>query len=65
MLIAPRLAFGWVDEPPSINRLAGLLWLGGTEAGAAGAIFNAVVAGRVLSRAQIETLREAAHPVEP
>jgi iron complex transport system substrate-binding protein len=65
VLIAPRQPFGWVDEPPSINRLAGLLWLGGTDAGTAGAIFNAVVYGGVLSPAQIEALREAARPVVP
>ena len=25
--VAPRLPFGWVDFPPGINRLAGLLWI--------------------------------------
>lgn len=25
---APRPPFGWVDEPPSLNRLLGLLWVG-------------------------------------
>ncbi len=25
---APRPPFGWIDEPPSINRLLGLLWVG-------------------------------------
>jgi hypothetical protein len=47
VLIAPGQPFGWVDEPPSINRLAGLMWLGGSDAGTAGAIFNSVVYGRV------------------
>ena len=28
VLLSPRLPFGWVDEPPSVNRLLGLLWLG-------------------------------------
>ena len=65
VLIAPRLPFGWVDGPPSINRLAGMLWLGGTDAGTAGAIFNAVVYGRALSRPQIDALREAARPPDP
>jgi iron complex transport system substrate-binding protein len=27
--LAPRLPFGWIDEPPSINRAIGLRWLGG------------------------------------
>jgi iron complex transport system substrate-binding protein len=25
---APRPPFGWIDEPPSVNRLLGLLWVG-------------------------------------
>ena len=27
--VAPALPFGWVDEPPSINRLLGVAWLSG------------------------------------
>jgi iron complex transport system substrate-binding protein len=26
--LAPSLPFGWIDEPPSVNRLLGLLWTG-------------------------------------
>jgi iron complex transport system substrate-binding protein len=26
--LAPTLPFGWIDEPPSVNRLIGLLWAG-------------------------------------
>ncbi|TDR93208.1 iron ABC transporter substrate-binding protein [Enterovirga rhinocerotis] len=26
--LSPRLPFGWIDFPPSVNRLIGLLWLG-------------------------------------
>lgn len=26
--LAPRLPFGWIDFPPSVNRLIGLRWLG-------------------------------------
>ncbi len=26
--IAPRPPFGWIDEPPSVNRLIGLVWAG-------------------------------------
>ncbi|AWN45477.1 iron ABC transporter substrate-binding protein [Methylobacterium terrae] len=26
--VSPSLPFGWVDAPPSVNRLAGLWWLG-------------------------------------
>jgi iron complex transport system substrate-binding protein len=28
--LAPALPFGWIDEPPSVNRLIGLLWAGQT-----------------------------------
>jgi iron complex transport system substrate-binding protein len=28
--LAPSLPFGWIDEPPSVNRLIGLLWAGHT-----------------------------------
>jgi iron complex transport system substrate-binding protein len=28
MHLAPKLPFGWVDFPPSVNRLVGLWWLG-------------------------------------
>jgi iron complex transport system substrate-binding protein len=26
--LSPKLPFGWVDFPPSINRMPGLIWLG-------------------------------------
>jgi hypothetical protein len=65
VLIAPAQPFGWVEAPPSINRLLGLLWLGGSDAGTVGALFNAVVYGRVLSPDQIEALRDTARAVEP
>ena len=28
--LAPELPFGWIDEPPGINRLLGLRWLAAT-----------------------------------
>lgn len=28
VLLAPKLPFGWIDEPPSVNRLLGLVWAG-------------------------------------
>src|SRR5262249_58740051 len=27
--LAPRLPFGWIDAPPSINRTIGLRWIAG------------------------------------
>ena len=29
MYLAPRLPFGWIDAPPSINRVIGLRWIAG------------------------------------
>ena len=29
VFIAPRLPFGWIDEPPSVNRTLGLRWMAG------------------------------------
>ncbi len=29
LYLAPRQPFGWLDEPPSVNRLIGLRWLAG------------------------------------
>jgi iron complex transport system substrate-binding protein len=27
VFLAPRLPFGWIDAPPSINRVIGLRWI--------------------------------------
>jgi iron complex transport system substrate-binding protein len=27
VFLSPRLPYGWIDDPPSINRILGLLWL--------------------------------------
>ena len=29
VVVAPRLPFGWIDEPPSVNRTLGLRWMAG------------------------------------
>lgn len=34
VFLAPRLPFGFIDAPPSVNRLIGLRWLGNTDAAA-------------------------------
>jgi iron complex transport system substrate-binding protein len=64
-LIAPNLPFGWLDEPPSINRLLGLAWLGGSDPKTLAALFNAVVYGRVLTAAQLHTLLGGVHSLQP
>jgi iron complex transport system substrate-binding protein len=62
---APALPFGWVEEPPSINRLLGLAWLGGHEPAALAATFNAVVYGRALTPQQLDAVLAGVRPVQP
>jgi iron complex transport system substrate-binding protein len=64
-MVAPSLPFGWVDEPPSINRLLGLAWLGGRDPMTLAALFNAVVYGRVLTESQLDTLLAGVHSPQP
>jgi iron complex transport system substrate-binding protein len=65
VLVAPALPFGWIEEPPSINRVLGLAWLGGHEPAALAATFNAVVYGRALTPAQLETVLAGVHAIQP
>ena len=63
--VAPALPFGWVDEPPSINRLLGVAWLSGHDPKTLAALFNAVVYGRVLTTQQLDTLLAGVHSLQP
>jgi iron complex transport system substrate-binding protein len=67
--IAPSLPFGWVEGPPSINRLLGLAWLGsGSPSDGAipyAAAFHAMVYGRAMTPEQIAALRRDLRPIEP
>lgn len=62
---APALPFGWVEEPPSINRLLGLVWLGGHEPAALAAAFYAVVYGRALTPEQFDAVLGGVRPFKP
>jgi len=64
-LIAPNMPFGWLDEPPSINRLLGLAWLGGGDPHTLAATFNAVVYGRSLTAPQLDALLSGAGSIQP
>jgi len=55
-VIAPLVPFGWVEEPPSINRLLGLAWLKGADSASLAALFNASVYGRALTTGQVEAI---------
>jgi iron complex transport system substrate-binding protein len=64
-LFAPARPFGWVEQPPSLNRLLGLAWLGGHDPVLLGAMFGAVVYGRAPTTADLAALAEAAQPLPP
>jgi iron complex transport system substrate-binding protein len=63
--IAPSLPFGWVEEPPSINRLLGLAWLGGHEPATIAATFHAVVYGRALTQPQLDAVLGGVRSIKP
>jgi len=65
--VAPDVPFGWLDEPPSINRLLGLAVLSARGGGAVGlaAMFNATVYGRAPTPQQLEAVRESLMPLTP
>jgi iron complex transport system substrate-binding protein len=62
---APALPFGWIEEPPSINRLLGLAWLSGHDPAMLAAMFHAVVYGRALTPAQLDGVLAGVHPMQP
>jgi iron complex transport system substrate-binding protein len=51
--VAPNMPFGWLDEPPSINRHT------------LAATFNAVVYGRSLTAPQLDALLSGARSIQP
>lgn len=64
-LVAPSMPFGWLDEPPSINRLLGVAWLSGAEPRTLAALFNAVVYGRALTGSQLDALLAGVRSLQP
>jgi iron complex transport system substrate-binding protein len=65
--VTPDVPFGWLDEPPSINRLLGLAVLSARGGGAVelAAMFNATVYGRAPSAQQLDAVRETLAPLPP
>jgi iron complex transport system substrate-binding protein len=63
-LVAPSLPFGWLEEPPSINRLLGLAWLSGRDPVSIATQFNAVVYGRAVTPAQLDTVLAGTHSLQ-
>jgi iron complex transport system substrate-binding protein len=64
-LIAPSLPFGWVEEPPSINRLLGLAWLSGRDPVTLAALSSAVVYGHTLTPAELDNVLSGVRAVQP
>jgi iron complex transport system substrate-binding protein len=64
-LVAPASPFGWVEEPPSINRLLGLAWLSGHEPASIAATFHAVVYGRALTPPQLDAVLGDVRSIQP
>jgi iron complex transport system substrate-binding protein len=63
-VVSPSIPFGWIDEPPSINRLLGLAWLGGSDPRTLAPLFNAVVYGHVLTASQVDVVVAGAHALQ-
>lgn len=63
--IAPALPFGWIEEPPSINRLLGVGWLRGYDATLLAMTFNAVMYGQTLTQDQLGLLLTGVRPPIP
>jgi iron complex transport system substrate-binding protein len=64
-VVAPSLPFGWVEEPPSLNRLLGFAWLGGHGALALDVAFDAVVYGHAPTAAELSALSGSTRPLSP
>lgn len=54
--IAPSEPFGWIEEPPSINRLLGVAWLQGADPTTLAALFNAIVYDHVMTPEQLKSV---------
>jgi iron complex transport system substrate-binding protein len=63
--IAPSEPFGWVEEPPSINRLLGVAWLRGGDPLTLASLFNAVVYGRTLTQDQLLAIAGTTPSIKP
>jgi iron complex transport system substrate-binding protein len=64
-VVAPHLPFGWVEEPPSINRLIGFAWLSGRDPVLLAAVSNAILYGRTLTAAERNTVLQGVAAIHP
>jgi len=64
-VIAPHLPFGWVEEPPSINRLLGFAWLSGRDPILLAAVSNAILYGRTLTPVERRAVLQGVAAIHP
>ncbi len=64
-VVSPSLPFGWVEEPPSINRLIGLAWLEGRDPVTLAALSNAIVYGHVLTPVERDGVLAGVSAIQP
>ena len=64
-LVSPSLPFGWVEEPPSINRLIGLAWLSGRDPVTLAALSSAILYARTLTPTELDAGLSGVHSVQP
>ncbi|HYZ24581.1 MAG TPA: ABC transporter substrate-binding protein, partial [Rhodopila sp.] len=62
---APAYPFGWIEEPPSVNRLAGLAWLRGADPLTLAALLNASLYGRALTTPQLQSIAGTTPAIKP
>jgi iron complex transport system substrate-binding protein len=74
--VAPNLPFGWIEEPPSLNRLLAVAWLGrhgraedrgdaAKELATDATQFGSAVFGHAPTEAQLEVLAPSSWPLPP
>jgi iron complex transport system substrate-binding protein len=63
--IAPSEPFGWIEEPPSINRLLGVAWLRGGDPMTLAALFNTIVYNHVPTPAQLDAIAGSTPSFKP
>jgi iron complex transport system substrate-binding protein len=62
---APRLPFGWIEEPPSLNQLLGVAWLAGRDPATLAATFGAVVYGQPPTPDELARIGAITQPFPP
>lgn len=65
VLVAPALPFGWIEEPPSINRLLCLAWLENHDPMTLASVFNAVKYGHARQPAQFDAVLAGVAALQP